>query len=191
MQHLKNIHFYIFLACVGAALVSILASTLPDSTAGFGFLQLSLLIVSGILGGFFFRRWLFPEHYQWDWVLTALYLAGIIFAGLKPGNNFLNHPGRFLGNDVILFQDVFINILGFIPIGFLMMATLTNNKSKKTAAIIAIMTGIGTSLMIETAQYCCVPGRISSIIDLMTNSAGVFVGVFSFFIYEFLRQRTA
>lgn len=87
-------------------------------------------------------------------MLSALYLAGIIFACLKQDNNFLNHPSRFLGKDVILLQVVFINILGFIPNGYLMMATLSNNKSKKTAAIIAMITGIGTSFMIEMAQYC-------------------------------------
>ena len=190
MQNFKNIHFYLFLACICAALLSILADTSNHSTAGFGFLQLSLLVVSGILGGFFFRRWLFPEQYQWDWVLTVLYLAGIIFAGLRPGHNYFYHPGSFLGNEVILLQDVFINILGFIPIGFLMMATLTKNKSNKTAATITIITGVGTSFMIETAQYCCVSGRTSSIVDLIMNSTGLLVGVLSFFIYVFLLKRT-
>lgn len=190
MRSVKNIHFFIFLACVCAALLSILADTSNHSTAGFGFLQLSLLVISGILGGFFFRRWLFPEKYQWDWVLTVLYLAGTIFAGLKPGHNYFNRPSSFLGNEVILLQDVIINILGFLPLGFLMMATLTKNKSKKTAAIITIITCVGTSFMIEATQYCCVSGRISSLVDLMTNSAGLLVGVLLFFIYEFLLKRT-
>ena len=190
MRSFKNIHFFIFLACVCVALLSILADTSNRSTAGFGFLQLSLLVVSGILGGFFFRRWLFPEQYQWDRVLTVLYLAGTIFSGLRPGHNYFYHPSSFLGNEVILLQDVFINILGFIPIGFLMMATITKNKSNITATIITIVTGVGTSFMIETAQYCCVSGRTSSIVDLIMNSAGLLVGVLSFFIYEFLLKRT-
>ncbi len=190
MQSFKNIHFYLFLACVCAALISILADTLNHSTAGFGFLQVSLLVVSGILGGFFIRRWLFPGQYQWDRVLTLLYLAGIIVAGLKPGHIYFDRPSSFLGNEVILLQDVFINILGFIPIGFLMMATLTKNKSNMTAAIITISTGVGTSFMIETAQYCCVSGRISSIVDFLTNSAGLLVGVLLFFIYEYLLKIT-
>lgn len=190
MQRFKNIHFYLFLTCVCAALLSILADTLKDSTAGFGFLQLSLLIVSGILGGFFFRRWLFPEQDQWDWVLIVLYLAGAIFAGLMPGHNYYYHPSSFLGSEVILLQDVFVNILGFIPIGFLMMALITKNKSNKTATIITIITGVSTSFIIETAQYCCVSGRTSSIVDLMTNTTGLLVGVLLFFIYEFLIKRT-
>lgn len=190
MQSLKNIHFFLFLACVWAALLSILADTLNNSTAGFGFVQSSLLVISGIMGGFFFRRWLFPEQYQWDRVLTVLYLAGTIFSGLRPGHNYFYHPSSFLGNEVILLQDVFINILGFIPIGFLMMATITKNKSNITATIITIVTGVGTSFMIETAQYCCVSGRTSSIVDLMMNSAGLLFGVLLFFIYEFLLKRT-
>lgn len=190
MQTFKNIHFYLFLTCVCAALVSILAGISKQSTAGFGFIQSSMLVVSGLTGGFFLRRWQFPEKYQWDRVLTVLYLAGTIVAGLRPGHNYFYHPSSFLGNEVILFQDVFINILGFIPVGFLMMATITRNKSNRTAAIITIITGIGISFMIETAQYCCVSGRTSSIVDLTTNTIGLLIGVLSFFVYELLRKIT-
>ncbi|MBI1422137.1 MAG: hypothetical protein GC149_01640 [Gammaproteobacteria bacterium] len=190
MRSFKNLHFYLVLACACAALLSILADTSKHLTAGFGFLQLSLLIVSGIMGGFFLRRWLLPAQYQWDRILTVLYLAGIIFAGLKPGHDYFYRPSSFLGSEVIQLQDVFINVLGFIPIGFLMMATLTRTKSNRTAAVMTIITGVGTSFMIETAQYCCVSGRTSSIVDLVTNTTGLLAGVLSFFIYVFLLRKT-
>lgn len=76
-----------------------------------------------------------------------------------------------------LFGDVILNIIIFIPIGFLLHAVLRRHceSSLKTAAFVFI---IGTlfTFGIESLQYFSLT-RYSSLVDMINNMVGTTVGI--------------
>ena len=82
------------------------------------------------------------------------------------------------------FQDVTINILGFIPFGFYFSAWIFKNVRRKPAAyVIVALLGMGISLAIELTQ-AYLPTRDSSLIDLLMNSTGTILGIAMFHLFS-------
>jgi VanZ family protein len=84
-------------------------------------------------------------------------------------------------------SDVAINILGFIPLAYLMMSYfLSSNRIQKKVPVICLTIAacIGISLLIELSQHY-LPGRSSSQLDLLFNGLGSFGGI----IYYLLEKR--
>jgi VanZ family protein len=77
------------------------------------------------------------------------------------------------------FRDISINILGFVPFGFVFAAYLLWNRNVGHATIVTILCGAAISLMIEILQEF-IPGRDSGILDIFTNTFGTFLGVLLF-----------
>jgi VanZ family protein len=77
------------------------------------------------------------------------------------------------------FRDISINILGFVPFGFVFAAYLLWNRNVGHATIVTILCGAAISLMIEILQEY-IPGRDSGILDIFTNTFGTFLGVLLF-----------
>ena len=75
------------------------------------------------------------------------------------------------------FMDVFINIIGFIPLGFVLSAMLIeiNVASKKAIVLMAVASCFILSLTIEIIQ-AWIPTRSSSMLDLMSNTGGALMG---------------
>jgi len=75
-------------------------------------------------------------------------------------------------------KDLIINVLGFLPFGYLLMSYLLDkNHLKKISAIaVTVLVGAGISLSLEMIQYV-IPGRISSLSDWILNCVGTFLGV--------------
>ncbi|MCK9260518.1 MAG: VanZ family protein [Azoarcus sp.] len=72
-------------------------------------------------------------------------------------------------------EDLVFNVLGYIPLGFIVAATLPSNWP---ALRIIVVTTLGASLFslgLETVQHY-LPSRISSNIDLGANSVGGLIG---------------
>lgn len=69
-----------------------------------------------------------------------------------------------------LLRDIVLNVLGFMPLGFLI-----SWKKGLRAVGIALVVGFALSLSIELAQ-AFIPGRASSMNDLMSNSVGALLG---------------
>lgn len=65
--------------------------------------------------------------------------------------------------------DVLTNILAYLPLGFLL------SKATRGMVLIPVLYGTLLSLTMEALQTF-VPGRVSSNIDLLTNSAGTLLG---------------
>ena len=76
-------------------------------------------------------------------------------------------------------RDLAINILGFVPFGFVFAAYLTWDRKVRHAVIITILCGTAVSLIIEIVQEY-IPGRDSGILDLFTNTGGTALGVMLF-----------
>jgi hypothetical protein len=105
-----------------------------------------------------------------DLIIPAYYFL------LHPA--FLSPPWREYRANWRYWEDVGINIAGFIPLGFSVFAYLSSVRMIKGAAAITILLGFLTSLTIETLQ-AILPTRSSGMTDLITNALGTAIGVMS------------
>lgn len=82
-----------------------------------------------------------------------------------------------------MFADVFFNFIGFVPLGFLLL--FNGHRAGRTPRGILLALGISFlfSLSIEISQIW-IPGRDSSMLDLILNTAGGLAGaVLAYFRY--------
>lgn len=73
-------------------------------------------------------------------------------------------------------EDVAVNVAGFIPVGFVFMAYFSSVRNIRCCALFVIMLGFAMSFTIETLQWF-LPTRDSGMTDLVTNTAGTAFGV--------------
>lgn len=81
-------------------------------------------------------------------------------------------------------SELFVNVLGFVPIGF-----LAAGASRRRRLRAAIVIGFGLSLAMELLQLGFAQ-RMTTWIDLLTNSAGAAIGAGVWRVREALRGRT-
>lgn len=76
------------------------------------------------------------------------------------------------------FIDIIVNIIGFIPLGFILSTTLFkfNVTSEKRVVLMTVASCFILSLTIEIIQ-AWMPSRSSSMLDLMSNTSGALIGV--------------
>ena len=96
----------------------------------------------------------------------------------KPG--ILVFEKRFLGMPSMRsfpLSDLAVNLAGFVPFGFMVCLRLLIAKrlSARTCILLSLAAGFAVSLGIETVQVW-LPGRDSSMPDLLANSMGAFIG---------------
>jgi glycopeptide antibiotics resistance protein len=86
-------------------------------------------------------------------------------------------PWRVQEYNRSFWNDLFVNILGFIPFGFAVSAWARKDGERKntTAMGIALLLGAGISLFIELLQVY-LPTRDSSLTDVMNNVLGMYLG---------------
>jgi hypothetical protein len=173
--------FKFFLLFIGISGM-IFAATFDFFKAGppsFGMNQLAGFVVSAIIALAGLRRIEFVRARMWDGLLLVFYLAGILFMGLRSKGYGIYRSSGMLQDLNLYFSDVAINFLGFVPLGYLMMSYLLSSDriQKKVHAICLTITAcIGLSLLIEVSQYY-IPGRASSLIDLLFNGLGAIGGI--------------
>lgn len=75
--------------------------------------------------------------------------------------------------------DMALNLAGFIPLGFLLCLRLRGpgRHAAETCILFSVALGFAVSLMIEVIQVW-LPGRDSSVLDLISNTAGAAIGAF-------------
>jgi VanZ family protein len=144
--------------------------------------QLAGLVVSAIIVLSGLRTTTSSHAKSWFGSLLLIYLAGLLFMGLKPSGYILHYHRGLLAASGLSAIDCIVNILGFVPYAYLHMAYLfSRERIGRTAVALLIVLGSGTaiSLFIELAQYY-IPGRTSSLIDLATNAVGTLIGILYF-----------
>lgn len=170
--------FFIFIGISGM-IFFLTFDFIKTSVPNFGIKQLAGFGVSVILALVGLRKIAFLRARIWDGLLALVYLAGILFMGLRPRGHGFNGSSGMLQQGGFYFSDVAINILGFIPLGYLLMSYfLSNDRIQKKISVVCltIATCTGISLLIELSQYY-IPGRSSSLLDLLFNGLGAFGGV--------------
>ena len=77
------------------------------------------------------------------------------------------------------FQDAVINLLGFVPLGFVFTFTFSKAGSGlgKHAVLLTAASGVTVSLVIEILQ-AWIPTRSSDAFDLFFNTMGVLIGIY-------------
>ncbi|MBI5849546.1 MAG: VanZ family protein [Planctomycetes bacterium] len=83
----------------------------------------------------------------------------------------------------LIASELFVNVLGFVPIGF-----LAAGASRRRPFRSAIVVGFGLSLAMELLQLGFAQ-RLTTVIDLLTNSAGALIGAWTWRVREALRSR--
>jgi len=86
------------------------------------------------------------------------------------------------------FQDVVINVAGFVPFGFLLCAYFNSKRSLGWAVTTSLGLGFLTSLTIEVLQVW-LPTRFSSSTDVINNTIGTGLGVLLFSLAGFRKQK--
>jgi len=89
----------------------------------------------------------------------------------------LSSNWRQLDFDLRSVQDVFINLIGFIPLGFILAATFSKAGSifERNSILITVILCFTVSLLIEIIQ-AWIPSRSSDFLDLVLNTLGGFSG---------------
>ena len=101
-------------------------------------------------------------------------------ADLVVPEYFMPYQRAYLKNDWMQYRsnwlDVAVNILGFMPLGGLLMRSLTGRGMNAVMALcMAVTAGSVVSFGVEYLQ-AFLPSRDSSLRDLITNSAGTLIG---------------
>jgi hypothetical protein len=115
--------------------------------------------------------------------------GGEIISDLSGTGNDLRMPSRLAFKRNFLepiqlgrlnFADVLLNILGFIPLGFLWFRWVEGEFGRRPgkAVLTAALCGFAISLAIETTQVL-LPSRVSSQMDVVCNTLGALLGAWA------------
>jgi hypothetical protein len=92
---------------------------------------------------------------------------------------FEKQPFGLPAGDSFSVSDLTLNLLGFMPLGFLLCLRLLRfgRRTVKNCQIYSVAAGFAVSLLIELTQVW-LPSRDSSALDLVSNTAGTAIGAF-------------
>lgn len=92
-----------------------------------------------------------------------------------PDKVMLKSPLQEYRNDGQFYRDFLINVIGFIPLGFLLCGYWTLTKNPRFAFVCSVLTCAAFSFSIEVAQ-AFIPNRGSGWTDVISNTLGGLVG---------------
>lgn len=121
---------------------------------------------------------------------TSSWLAGVaaalvVYATLYPLSGW-DHPAGWAAWRAVMLPwpprstrfDVVANVLGYLPLGLLLVLALSRDRRwpLAAAAVAALVLGAGLSLVLELLQNF-LPRRVPSALDWACNSAGTAIGI--------------
>jgi len=101
---------------------------------------------------------------------------------ILPERYFVLHPGLLVSpqrdyhSTWSYWEDVAVNIAGFIPLGGWVFAYCSSVRRVKSPAALTIFVGFSISFVIEVLQ-AFLPTRTSGMTDIITNTLGTVIGV--------------
>jgi VanZ family protein len=113
--------------------------------------------------------------------LAFAYVALVVYASLYPLSGWrpgVAGPFAFLTAPLpryLTLFDLAVNVLGYVPLGFLIAASLRPPRTATAAIVLATLAGALLSFACEATQSF-LPARIASNVDLATNGAGALLG---------------
>ena len=129
-------------------------------------------------------------HKTSAWPLALIYTALIVFASLFPFDGW-----RAQGIDPLVFLlaplpppywtgfDVTTNVVGYAPLGFLLVLAMLRSGWTRGVVPLATLAGVLLSLAMEFLQIY-LPRRVPSNLDLLLNAAGALAGGLSAALLE-------
>ena len=153
--------FGYFLQGAGWALItfSLLVDIFYPGSPGFGSLQYAGIVVGVMLILTGLRELLLPQSAFWVRLLFSIYLLGIAVVGLTPQAYQVDETRSVLVSGDFSGSDLFINVSGFVPFGYLLMSCLSRRGASQVHHLtrlqggVVLATGMFTSLFIELCQY--------------------------------------
>lgn len=110
------------------------------------------------------------------------YVVLLLFGSLFPDSGGWRFPGE---TEASLFSpgwprystrtDILTNLLAYFPLGILLARWLAHGRNPFIVFFITTVAGLALSFTLESLQIF-VPGRVSSKLDLLANTAGCFAG---------------
>lgn len=122
-----------------------------------------------------------PRSFHLAWILALAYLLIIVYASLRPFRDWRFPPPEILHfltapwPRYITLDDILINLIAYVPLGFLVALALRARMSAGAAVTLAALLALAVSLIMEGFQMF-LPSRIASNVDLLTNGAGALFG---------------
>jgi hypothetical protein len=92
-----------------------------------------------------------------------------------PAKPFLQSPVKQFEANWYYVRGILLNVMGFVPLGFILCAYWGKTRNRKQAILHAILAGGVLSFGIEVLQ-AYVPQRDSGVTDIITNSLGAALG---------------
>lgn len=114
-------------------------------------------------------------------IACAVYALLLIYSGLAPWSGWRDlglNPFAYLAAPIpahVTNFDLAVNVLAYLPFGALLVLALHPAARGFTAVLITFVAGLVLAGLIEAGQSY-LPSRISSNLDLLTNSAGALLG---------------
>lgn len=153
-----------------------------------------LLIVCGILIFIYWKKYFLESKIKFVFLsiltiysATIFYLTvlgrrplDIYYASYVPFNSIIN---IFNDMDIDLLKEFIVNILMFIPVGF-----LVSGSSKKRKFLKAVLFGFCYSCSIEILQHCLSTGYVETD-DLIKNTVGAIVGSGLYFTFNKIYEK--
>ena len=114
-------------------------------------------------------------------ILFGVYVLLVAYASLYPLTGWRDHglsPFAYLAAPwprYITWFDVVVNVLGYVPYGYLCVAAMLPRVLGARAFAAAVLSGLALSLLLEAAQSY-LPARIEANLDVLCNLAGACLG---------------
>jgi VanZ family protein len=111
----------------------------------------------------------------------AVYALLLVYSGLAPWGGWRDlglNPFAYLAAPIpahVTHFDLAVNVLAYLPFGALLVFALHPAARRRSAVLMASLAGLLLAAIIEAVQSY-LPTRISSNLDLLTNSAGAALG---------------